>query len=105
MVKGTIIKEKNYFQMIRSEDLCRHFNKRIFIKLSRFFSSLFTFSPATPLFIGFSGGEEFSLSLHPPFTPLHPYRNTLYAIWEEKKEEKAWRFGKIIVNLQLENKD
>ena len=105
MVKGTIIKEKNCFQMIRSEDLCRHFNKRIFIKLSRFFSSLFTFSPAIPLFIGFSGGEEFSLSLHPLFTPLHPYRNTLYAIWEEKKEEKAWRFGKIIVNLQLENKD
>ena len=31
--------------------------------------------------------------------------NTLYAIWEEKKEEKAWRFVKIIVNLQLENKD
>lgn len=30
--------------------------------------------------------------------------NTLYAIWEEKRE-KAWRFGKIIVNLQLENKD
>ena len=107
MVKGTIIKEKNCFQMIRSEDLCRHFNKRIFIKLSRFFSSLFTFSPVTPLFTGVSGGEEFSLSLHPLFTPLHPYRicNTLYAIWEEKKEEKAWRFGKIIVNLQLENKD
>ena len=39
--------------------------------------------------------------------PLHPYRicNTLYAIWEEKKRGKAWRFGKIIVNLQLENKD
>ena len=30
--------------------------------------------------------------------------NTLYAIWEEKRG-KAWRFGKIIVNLQLENKD
>ena len=30
--------------------------------------------------------------------------NTLYAIWEEKRG-KVWRFGKIIVNLQLENKD
>ena len=30
--------------------------------------------------------------------------NTLYTIWEEKRG-KAWRFGKIIVNLQLENKD
>lgn len=30
--------------------------------------------------------------------------NTLYVIWG-KKREKAWRFGKIIVNLQLENKD
>lgn len=54
--------------MIQPEDLCRHFNKRVFIKHSRFFSSLFTFSPVTPLFIGVSGGEEFSLSLHPLFT-------------------------------------
>lgn len=45
--------------MIQPEDLCRHFNKRVFIKNSRFISSLFTFSPATPLFIGVSGGEEF----------------------------------------------
>ena len=51
--------------MIQPEDLCRHFNKRVFIKHSRFISSLFTFSPAIPLFIGVSGGEEFSLSLHP----------------------------------------
>lgn len=59
--------------MIQPEDLCRHFNKRVFIKHSRFISSLFTFSPVPPLFIGFSGGEEFSLSLHPLFTPLHPF--------------------------------
>ena len=82
--------------MIQPEDLCRHFIKRIFIKHSRFISSLFTFSPAIPLFIGFSGGEEFSLSLHPLFTPLHPYRicNTLYAIWEEKKRKKHGGLGK-----------
>lgn len=42
-------------------------------KQSRFISSLFTFSPVTPLFIGVSGGEEFSLSIHPLFTPLHPF--------------------------------
>lgn len=86
MVKGTIIEEKTVFRMIQPEDLCRQFNKRVFIKNSRFISSLFTFSPETPLFIGFSGGEEFSLSLHPLFTPLHPYWicNTLYTIWEEK---------------------
>ena len=56
--------------MIQPEDLCRHFNKRVFIKLSRFISSLFTFSPVTPLFIGVSVGEEFSLSLHPLFTHI-----------------------------------
>lgn len=56
--------------MIQPEDLCRHFNKRVFIKHSRFISSLFTFSPATPLFIGVSVGEEFSLSLHPLFTHI-----------------------------------
>ena len=58
-----------------------------------FISSLFTFSPVTPLFIGVSGGEEFSLSLHPLFTPLHPYRNTLYAIWEEKKPPVPYASG------------
>lgn len=56
--------------MIQPEDLCRHFNKRVFIKHSRFISSLFTFSPTTPLFIGVSVGEEFSLSLHPLFTHI-----------------------------------
>lgn len=59
--------------MIQPEDLCRQFNKRLFIKHSRFISSLFTFSPVSPLFIVVSGGEEFSLSLHPLFTSLHPF--------------------------------
>ena len=38
---------------------------------SRFYSSLFTKSPGTPVFIGITGGEEWSFTLHhssPHFT-------------------------------------
>ena len=38
---------------------------------SRFYSSLFTKSPGTPVFIGITGGEEWSFTLHyssQPFT-------------------------------------
>ena len=41
---------------------------------SRFYSSLFTKSPGTPVFIGITGGEEWSFTLHnssQPFTTLH----------------------------------
>ena len=41
---------------------------------SRFYSSLFTKSPETPVFIGITGGEEWSFTLHnssQPFTTLH----------------------------------
>ena len=78
--------------MIQPEDLCRHFIKRIFIKHSRFISSLFTFSPAIPLFIGFSGGEEFSLSLHPLFThssPLFTHIEIHYTQYGKKKRGKS----------------
>ena len=34
------------------------------------YSSLFTFRPGTPVFIGISRGEEFFSSLHPLFTTL-----------------------------------
>ena len=33
---------------------------------SRFYSSLFTKSPGTPVFIGITGGEEWSFTLHNP---------------------------------------
>ena len=36
---------------------------------SRFYSSLFTKSPGTPVFIGITGGEEWSFTLHNP-SPL-----------------------------------
>ena len=68
MVKNTIIEEKNCF----SDDSARRFmqtiqqmNCNISNPDLSLHSSLFTFSPATPLFIGVSGGEEFSSSLHP----------------------------------------
>ena len=35
------------------------------------YSSLFTFRPETPVFIGIPRGEELFLSLHPLFTTLH----------------------------------
>ena len=35
------------------------------------YSSLFTKSPESPVFIGISGGEESSATLHPLFTTLH----------------------------------
>ena len=41
---------------------------------SRFYSSLFTKSPGTPVFIGITGGEEWSFTLHNSsqlFTTLH----------------------------------
>ena len=41
---------------------------------SRFYSSLFTKSPGTPVFIGITGGEEWSFTLHhtsPLLTFLH----------------------------------
>ena len=43
---------------------------------SRFYSSLFTKSPGTPVFIGITGGEEWSFTLHlssPLFTTLHHF--------------------------------
>ena len=35
------------------------------------YSSLFTFRPETPVFIGIPRGEELFVSLHPLFTTLH----------------------------------
>ena len=43
---------------------------------SRFYSSLFTKSPETPVFIGITGGEEWAVTLHnssPHFTTLHHF--------------------------------
>ena len=68
MVKGTIIEEKNCF----SDDSARRFMQTF--QQTSFYQAipiyLFTFSPVTPLFIGVSVGEEFSLSLHPLFTHI-----------------------------------
>ena len=48
---------------------------------SRFYSSLFTKSPGTPLFIGITGGEEWSFTLHnssQPFTWTASWRSVFY---------------------------
>jgi hypothetical protein len=63
--------------------------------------------------MGFSGGEEFSLSLHPLFTPLHPYRNTLYAIWGKKRgksmavweNNRKFAIGKQRLGIMIETND
>lgn len=39
---------------------------------SRFYSSLFTKSPGTPVFIGITGGEEWSFTLHNPSPEQRP---------------------------------
>lgn len=39
---------------------------------SRFYSSLFTKSPETPVFIGITGGEEWSFTLHNPSPEQRP---------------------------------
>ena len=48
---------------------------------SRFYSSLFTKSPGTPVFIGITGGEEWSFTLHnssQPFTWTASWRSVFY---------------------------
>ena len=48
---------------------------------SRFYSSLFTKSPETPVFIGITGGEEWSFTLHnssQPFTWTASWRSVFY---------------------------
>ena len=48
---------------------------------SRFYSSLFTKSPGTPVFIGITGGEEWSCTLHyssQPFTWTASGRSAFY---------------------------
>ena len=48
---------------------------------SRFYSSLFTKSPETPVFIGITGGEEWSFTLHnssQPFTWTASCRSAIY---------------------------
>ena len=48
---------------------------------SRFYSSLFTKSPGTPVFIGITGGEEWRFTLHnssQPFTWTASWRSVFY---------------------------
>ena len=48
---------------------------------SRFYSSLFTKSPRTPVFIGITGGEEWRFTLHnssQPFTWTASWRSVFY---------------------------
>ena len=40
------------------------------------YSSLFTFRPETPVFIGIPRGEELFVSLHPLFTTLHRFQRS-----------------------------
>ena len=55
----------------QSHDNLKLFNILRNTKLSSKYSSLFTFRPEPPVFIGIPKGEEFFLSLHPLFTTLH----------------------------------
>ena len=45
---------------------------RFYAKLTKKYSSLFTFRSESPVFIGIPGGEEYSGTLHLLFTTLHP---------------------------------
>jgi hypothetical protein len=44
---------------------------RFYAKLTKKYSSLFTFRSESPVFIGIPGGEEYSGTLHLLFTTLH----------------------------------
>jgi hypothetical protein len=44
---------------------------RFYAKLTKKYSSLFTFCSESPVFIGIPGGEEYSGTLHLLFTSLH----------------------------------
>ena len=44
---------------------------RFYAKLTKKYSSLFTFRSESPVFIGIPGGEEYSDTLHLLFTTLH----------------------------------
>ena len=85
MVKGTIIEEKKLF----SDDSARRFMQTIqqmSCNISNPDLSLHS-SPSRPYPLCLSGFREVKSFLY-LFTPLHPYRNTLYAIGEEKKAKK-----------------
>ena len=66
-------------------------------------------SPSRPQSLCLSGFREVKsfLYLFTHSSPLFTHIEFVihYTQYGKKKEEKAWRFGKIIVNLQLENKD
>ena len=44
---------------------------RFYAKLTKKYSSLFTFRSESPVFIGIPGGEEYSDTLHLLFTTFH----------------------------------
>ena len=44
---------------------------RFYTRLTKKYSSLFTFRSESPVFIGIPGGEEYSGTLHLLFTTLH----------------------------------
>ena len=113
MVKDTIIKEKNCF----SDDSARRFMQTIqqtSCNISNPDLSLHS-SPSRPKALCLSGFREVKSFLYlfthssPLFTHIgfnwFPVILVIICPSRKKTSGKAWRFGKIIVNLQMETKD